>query len=106
MALGSEARQELDRLRQDVSRLLTDPQFPAVVEALNDPAIRREAQASPETFLRRRGLDVPDHAKVTIGEVTEAGAATPRKLELGVHIDWCSRRNPKFCIKIDFDFSR
>ncbi len=66
MALATEGRQELDRLRQGVSRLLADPQFPDTVDALNDPATRKQAQANPESFLRRRGLDIPDDVEVTI----------------------------------------
>jgi hypothetical protein len=107
MVLVRDDRQELDRLRQGLSRLLADPQFPDTVEALNDPATRKQAQANPEAFLRRRGLDVPDDVDVTIGEPTGAEEeATARKFSLDVHIDWCSRRNPKFCIKIDFTLGR
>ena len=58
---------------------LRRPAVPATVETLNDPATRRQAQANPEAFLRRRGLDVPEDAKVAIREATgAAGTATPR----------------------------
>jgi hypothetical protein len=107
MVLAREDRQELDRLRQSLSRLLADPQFPDTIEALNDPATLRQAQANPEAFLRRRGLGVPDDVDVTIGEATGAEEEpTPQEFSLEVHIDWCSRRNPKFCIKIDFSLGR